>query len=63
MSRDRAWLRPQYDLLAFYPATPDAWLVKDINKIMREEGERVKLRIKEESGTSHQIRPLRVPVP
>ena len=65
MSRDRAWLRPQYDLLAFYPATPVAWLVKDIYKIMREEDERVGLRIKvvEESGTSHQIRPLRVPVP
>ena len=63
MSRDRAWLRPQYDLLVFYPATPDAWLVKGIEKIMREEGKRVRLWIKvmEERGTSHQIRPLRVP--
>ena len=54
MSRDGAWLRPQYDLAAFYPATPDGWLVKGITKIMREEGERVGLRIKvvEESGTS-----------
>ena len=65
MSRDGGWLRPQYDLLAIYPATPVACLVKGIYKIMREEGERVGLRIKvvEESGTSHQIRPLRVPVP
>ena len=33
---------------------PDGWLVKGITKIMREEGERVGLRIKvvEESGTS-----------
>ena len=54
MSRDGAWLRPQYDLAALYPATPDGWLVKGIAKIMREEGERVGLRIKvvEESGTS-----------
>ena len=45
--------------------TPVAWLVKGINKIMREEGERIGLRIKvmEESGTSHQIQPLRVPIP
>ena len=54
MSRDGAWLRPQHHLAAFYPATPDGWLVKGIAKIMREEGERVGLRIKvvEESGTS-----------
>ena len=54
MSRDGAWLRPQYDLAALYPATPDGWLVKGITRIMREEGERVGLRIKvvEESGTS-----------
>ena len=54
MSRDRAWLRPQHHLAAFYPATPVAWLVKGIARIMREEGERVGLRIKvmEESGTS-----------
>ena len=53
MFRDGAWLRPQYDLLAFYPATPVAWLVKGIYKIMRAEGERVGLWIKvvEESGT------------
>ena len=39
---------------AFYPATPDGWLVKGIMKIMREEGERVRLNINvvEESGTS-----------
>ena len=54
MSRDGAWHRPQYHLAAFYPATPDGWLVKGINKIMREEGERIGLKIKvvEESGTS-----------
>ena len=53
MSRDGAWLSSQYDLAAFYPATPDGWLVKGINKIMREEGERIGLWIKvvEESGT------------
>ena len=57
MSRDGAWLSSQYDLAAFYPATPDGWQVKGFNKIMREECERVGLRIKvvEESGTSHQI--------
>ena len=55
MSRDGAWLRPQYHLAAFFPATPDGWLVKGITKIMREEGQRVGLNIKvvEESGTSH----------
>ena len=54
MSRDGAWLRPQYHLAAFFPATPDGWLVKGITKIMREEGQRVGLIIKvvEESGTS-----------
>ena len=54
MSRDGAWVRPQYHLAAFYPATPDGWLVKGITKIMREEGERIGLSIKvvEESGTS-----------
>ena len=54
MSRDGAWLRSQHHLTAFYPATPVAWLVKGIARIMREEGERVGLRIKvmEESGTS-----------
>ena len=54
MSHDGAWHRPQYHLAAFYPATPDGWLVKGINKIMREEGERIGLNIKvvEESGTS-----------
>ena len=54
MSRDGAWHRPQYHLAAFYPATPDGWLVKGITKIMREEGERIGLNIKvvEESGTS-----------
>ena len=54
MSRDGAWLRPQYHLAAFFPATPDGWLVKGITKIMREEGQRVGLNIKvvEESGTS-----------
>ena len=53
MSRDGAWLSSQYDLAAFYPSTPDGWLVKGINKIMREEGERIGLWIKvvEESGT------------
>ena len=54
MSRDGAWYRPQYHLAAFYPATPDGWLVNGVNKIMREEGERIGLMIKvvEESGTS-----------
>ena len=54
MSKDGAWLRPQYDLAAFYPATPDGWLVKGITKIMKEEGARIGLNIKviEESGTS-----------
>ena len=54
MSKDGAWHRPQYHLAAFFPATPDGWLVTGINKIMREEGERIGLRIKvvEESGTS-----------
>ena len=54
MSKDGAWHRPQYHLAAFYPATPDGWLTKGINKIMKEEGERIGLRIKvvEESGTS-----------
>ena len=54
MSKDGAWYRPQYHLAAFYPATPDGWLTSGINKIMREEGERIGLRIKvvEESGTS-----------
>ena len=54
MSRDGAWLSSQYDLAAFYPATPDSWNVKGINKIMWKECERVGLRIKvvEESSTS-----------
>ena len=54
MSRDGAWLRPQHHLAAFYPATPDGWLVKGITKIMREEGQKIGLSIKvvEESGTS-----------
>ena len=54
MSRDGAWHRPQYHLAAFYPATPDGWLVSGINNIMKEEGEKIGLRIKvvEESGTS-----------
>ena len=49
-----AWHRPQYQLAAFYPATPDSWLVKGITKIMSEEGERIGLTIKvvEESSTS-----------
>ena len=53
MSRDGACLSSQCDLAAFYPATPDGWQVKGFNKIMREECERVGLRIKfvEESGT------------
>ena len=38
MSKDGAWHRPQYHLTAFYPATPDGWLVKGINNIMKEEG-------------------------
>ena len=54
MSRDGAWHRPQYHLAAFYPATPDGWLVKGITSIMREEGERIGLSVKvvEESGTA-----------
>ena len=54
MSRDGAWHRPQYHLVAFYPATSDGWLVNGINKIMKEEGKKIRLRIKvvEESGTS-----------
>ena len=41
MSRDG-----QYDLAAFYPATPEGWLVKGISKIMKEEGARIGLSIK-----------------
>jgi len=54
MSRDGAWHRPQYHLAAFYPATPDGWLVNGINKIIKEEGDKIGLRIKvvEESGNS-----------
>ena len=54
MSKDGAWHRPQYHLAAFFPATPDSWLTTGINQIMREEGERIGLKIKvvEESGTS-----------
>ena len=54
MSRDGAWHRPQYHLAAFYPATPDGWLVKGIKQIVREEAGRIGLKIKvvEESGTS-----------
>ena len=54
MSRDGAWHRPQYHFAAFYPATPDGWLVKGINKVIRLEGMRIGLKIKvvEESSTS-----------
>ena len=54
MSRDGAWLKPQYHVAAFYPATPDGWLVKGIKQIVREEAGRIGLRIKvvEESSTS-----------
>ena len=54
MSRDGAWLKPHYHVAAFYPATPDGWLVKGIKQIVKEEAGRIGLKIKvvEESGTS-----------
>ena len=70
MSKDGAWRRPQHHLAAFYPATADGWLVSGINKIMKEEGERIGLRITSLAPPGHlpwlppdQPRPLRVPIP
>ena len=46
-------LKPHYHVAAFYPATPDGWLVKGINQIIRERCGRIGLNVKmvQESGT------------
>ena len=52
MSKD-SWYRPNHDVVAFFPATEDSWLVNGVKKILREEGQRIGFNIKvvEKSGT------------
>ena len=44
---------PNHDVVAFFPATEDGWLVNGVKKILREEGQRNGFNIKvvEKSGT------------
>ena len=53
MSRD-AWFKPKSDIVGFMPPTPGGVLLKGIQKIVREEGEKIGLniRVSEQSGTS-----------
>ena len=48
-----SWFRPQFDVVAFFPATEGSWLVNGVKKIMQEEGQRIgyKIKVVEKSGT------------
>ena len=49
-----AWFRSNSDVIGFIPASPGGALVKGIQKIVKEEGEKIgiKIRVSEQSGTS-----------
>ena len=53
MSRE-AWFKPKFDIVGFLPPTPGGALVKGIQKIVQEEGEKIGLniRVTEQSGLS-----------
>ena len=53
MSRE-AWFKPKFDIVGFLPPTPGGALVKGIQKIVQEEGEKIGLniRVAEQSGLS-----------
>ena len=54
MIKKSAWYRPQADVAAFYPATPNSELIKRIRKVIEKEASRLdmKVRVVEKGGNS-----------